>query len=267
MIKKLFLDFCSLLSSIIDFIRRRIIYPPKNSVNWRPKYHYTWGMTKTNYHYFVDDEIKTSYDHFKKYFLSSVFYSNSTIIRNEIIKKAIKNDTKNLDNNFETKFYLEFGVFNGQSTNIFAKQLKRHGKEIFAFDSFEGLYEDQLGHLDNHAGQFNKLKKIPELDGNVKPVTGWIQDTLPKFISENFNDKSKVKFIHIDVDTYETTKFILINLKKYLEKDTIILFDELYNMPGWSVSEYKALKEVFSDEEYTYIGFAAYGEQAAIKIN
>ena len=40
---------------------------------------------------FRDDDVKTSYDHFKKYFLGSLFYSNSTIIRKEIIKKSTTN--------------------------------------------------------------------------------------------------------------------------------------------------------------------------------
>ena len=30
-----------------------------------------------------------------------------------------------------------------------------------------------------------------------------------------------------------------------MAKDSIIIFDELYNYPGWDVGEYKALKEVF----------------------
>jgi hypothetical protein len=38
-------------------------------------------------------------------------------------------------------------------------------------------------------------------------------------------------------------------------------------MPGWSVGEYKALIETFSEDEYSFIGFSAYGEQVAIKIN
>lgn len=269
--KFIFAKFCLFLSHFIDFVRRRIIDPPPGSVNYRPKYHYTWGMTKTNYDYYKEDEVKSSYEHFKKYFPSSVFFTTSTEIRREIINKAIRYslDKKQLNKlqNQEDEFFLEFGVFNALSTNIFSKQLKLEKYKLFAFDSFEGLLEDQIGHIGNYKGKFNRFKKIPKLESNVSPVVGWIQDTLPIFLKEKVNDKFKIRFIHIDVDTYETTKYILENLKKYLVKDSIILFDELYNMPGWRVGEYKALIETFSEEEYSYIGFTAYGEQVAIKIN
>ena len=114
--------------------------------------------------------------------------------------------------------FLEFGVFRGISTNVFAKELSKSNKKIYGFDSFEGLSEDQVGHLGNYKGQFNQNKKLPELRENVVPVVGWIQDTLPAFLEKNFNDNSKIRFIHIDVDTYETTKFILEKLKIFSKR-------------------------------------------------
>jgi hypothetical protein len=41
----------------------------------------------------------------------------------------------------------------------------------------------------------------------------------------------------------------------------------LYNYPGYDVNEYKALKEVFSDNEYKYIYLSSDGEQGVIQIN
>ena len=38
----------------------------------------------------------------------------------------------------------------------------------------------------------------------------------------------------MDVDTYETSSFIL-KIKPYLIKGAIIIFDELYNFPAWDV--------------------------------
>jgi hypothetical protein len=259
-LKNYVIKICTFLSRSLDFIKRRIIDPPEDSINWRPKYHHTWGMTETNYDFFVKEEIKSSYDHFKKYFHGAIFCLLSAETRSTVIKKSIE------FSKVENEFFLEFGVFRGLSTNIFAKELIKEDKNIYAFDSFEGLLEDQVGHLGNYKGKFNRNKKIPHLEKNVTPVVGWIQDTLPDFINKNLNDDSKIRFIHIDVDTYETTKFILENLKKYLTCDSIILFDELYNMPGWTVGEYKALQECFKEEEYSFICFTAYGEQAAIKI-
>ena len=45
----------------------------------------------------------------------------------------------------------------------------------------------------------------------------------------------------------------------------IIIFDELYDFPGWSVGEYKALIEVFKEEEYKFLAFAAKTGQAVIQ--
>ena len=98
---------------------------------------------------------------------------------------------------------------------------------------------------------------------NVIPVKGWIQDTLPPFLIEK---DPKINFVHIDVDTYETTKFILDLIKPRLIKGALILFDELYNFEGWDVGEYKALAEVFKENEYKFEAFAYDGQQALIKI-
>ena len=68
------------------------------------------------------------------------------------------------------------------------------------------------------------------------------------------------------MDTYGSTKFTLEKLKPYLVKDAIIIFDELYNYIGWEHGEYKALKEVFKDEEFEYKAFMINSEQSVIKV-
>ena len=105
--------------------------------------------------------------------------------------------------------------------------------------------------------------KIPKLNNNVTPIKGWIQDTLPKFI-ENVK---KINFVHMDVDTYETTKFVLKKIKPFLNNGAIILFDELYNNIGWEENEYKALTEIFNENEYKYLAFSKEGAQVLIKYN
>lgn len=77
---------------------------------------------------------------------------------------------------------------------------------------------------------------------------------------------NKINFVHIDVDTYETSKFVLEKIKPHLLKDSIILFDELYNFSGWDVGEYKSLIEIFHDNEYRFLSFAKDGRQAVIQI-
>ena len=48
-----------------------------------------------------------------------------------------------------------------------------------------------------------------------------------------------------------------------------MLFDEDYNFPRWQEHEYKAFQEFVaaSGVEYEYIGWAATGQQVAVRIN
>ena len=69
----------------------------------------------------------------------------------------------------------------------------------------------------------------------------------------------------MDLDTYESTKYVLENIKNRLDKGAIILFDEFYGFPNWKKYEFKAFQEVFAESEYTYIAFSI--RQVAVKIN
>ena len=69
----------------------------------------------------------------------------------------------------------------------------------------------------------------------------------------------------MDMDTYKTSKFILETIKPYLKDKAIICFDELYNFEGWKVGEFKALAEVFNEDEYTYKCFSNDGAQVVIE--
>ena len=103
--------------------------------------------------------------------------------------------------------------------------------------------------------------KIPNLNKNVSPIKGWIQDTLPSFLKSTKN----INFVHIDVDTYNTSNFILRNIKPFLNNGAIILFDELYNCIGWEENEYKALTENFNEKEYNYLAFSKDDSQVLIE--
>ena len=146
----------------------------------------------------------------------------------------------------------------GTSINFLADYVKT----IYGFDSFEGLKEDWVGNL-LPKGYFNLNKKIPKLKKNVVPLVGWIQDTLEDFLNQH---NPKINFVHIDVDTYETSLYILKSIKPYLDKNAIILFDELYNFPGWRNGEYKALQETFDESEYKFRAFSNDGDSAAVVI-
>ena len=95
-------------------------------------------------------------------------------------------------------------------------------------------------------------------------MKGLVQDTLVDFLSKIKN--SKINFVHIDLDTYESTKFVLEKIKPHLKKNAILLFDELYNFSGWDQGEYKALRDVFNENEYKFLAFSKSSCQAVIQI-
>lgn len=59
----------------------------------------------------------------------------------------------------------------------------------------------------------------------------------------------------MDLDTYKSTKFVLENIKPYIVKNSIIVFDNFFNYYGWKNGEFKSLEEVFNRNEYDYKAF------------
>ncbi|WP_170827096.1 class I SAM-dependent methyltransferase [Magnetovibrio blakemorei] len=155
----------------------------------------------------------------------------------------------------EAGLILEFGVFKGSSIRQFAKNLssKNDQRTIVGFDSFEGLEEAWTGQVGGLKSKFSTLGVMPSVPSNVHLLKGLVQDTLPKYLETVPNEQ--VAFIHCDLDTYTPTKFVLEYLKDRCVSGTVILFDELYGYPNWRHHEYRALMEVFNQDEYEYIAF------------
>jgi predicted O-methyltransferase YrrM len=150
---------------------------------------------------------------------------------------------------------LEFGVFKGYSINYFAKKFKN---KVYGFDSFEGLIENWEG-TSFVKGSFNLKGKLPKVFENVTLVKGEIQKTLSDF---NFNND--ISLIHLDLDTYDSTKFVLHKLLDKLNDKTIILFDEYHSYPGWeNQGEFKAFKEFVSENNLKY-KYLAFGNMEAL---
>tara|TARA_B100000780_G_scaffold214206_1_gene153741 strand:+ start:66 stop:788 length:723 start_codon:yes stop_codon:yes gene_type:complete len=189
--------------------------------------------------------IEETFLNFKEDFKKSVLFSDLWKIRDHAIKTSLLNDK---DKNY---YYCEFGVFKGESANFFSKYVNK----LYAFDSFKGLSEDWAGTA-GAKGAFNLNEAIPKLNPNVEPIAGWIEDTLDDFLKKH---NPKINFVHLDMDTYSPTKHILKKIKPYLVKDAIILFDELFYYIGWEHGEYKALKEVFNENEFIYRSFRIEG--------
>jgi len=233
---------------------RRILIAFKNHCS--PSQHllaYTPPKKLYVYEDYYKSQKNKCFQDFEKVF-SEVTFINHEKIKEYSIKKAIENNGD--DNNY----YLEFGVYKGDSINL----LSKFTKKIYGFDSFEGLKENWKGFKGIERDAFNMKGNLPKVNDNIVLLKGWVQDTLPPFLEKH---RPKINFVNMDMDTYESTKFVLTKIKPYLLKNSIIIFDELYNYPGYDVNEYKALKEVFLDSEYKFIALSIDGEQGIIQIN
>jgi hypothetical protein len=198
---------------------------------------------------YQEDSLNNSYSNFKKYFNKAIFLKDKKI-KDYAIKKALENKQDGV--------FLEFGVYKAKSINYFSQFLGI--KIIYGFDSFQGLREDWAG-TQALKGTFDLKGMAPKTKSNVVLIKGWIQDTLPDFL----NNIKTINFIHMDIDTYESTYFVLKNIKPYLNNGSIIIFDELYNYIGWEENEYRALTEVFSEKEFKYVAFSKDGSEVVIE--
>ena len=201
-----------------------------------------------------DAVAKNSYEAFKDYFKDSYVFSDDNSIRSFAINEAIKKFDKE-------SLFLEFGVFKGDSINFFAKKLKKIKAEIIGFDSFKGLKDEWMTEEFNPPGTFDLKGKKPRVEENVRLIDGWVEETAKDFLSKN---SKKIAFIHFDLDTYNSTSFVLKLVKNDFQSGTIILFDEFYGFPNWEKYEYKAFKEEIDENKFKFIAFGS--RQACIKI-
>jgi len=147
---------------------------------------------------------------------------------------------------------LEFGVFEGKSINFFSNNFKN--RTWYGFDNFEGLQENWYGGY-HGKGYFSKKGIIPKVNKNVKIIKGWFKDTVPKFFKDK---KDKISFIHIDCDTYLSTKQIFKNINFDLfQNNSLILFDDYHSYWGWKENIFKVWKEYVkkNNVKYEYIFF------------
>ena len=144
---------------------------------------------------------------------------------------------------------VECGVWQCRTTNIIAKA--RPNFQMYGFDSFRGLPEDWIrGDQNISAKHFDKRGNVPRRDvpSNVKLIAGWFNETLPPFVAEHPSDF--LAYLHVDCDIYSSTVTVLNTLSSMLRPGTIIVFDDMFNYPGWEQHEAKAMFEFFSETDW-----------------
>lgn len=131
---------------------------------------------------------------------------------------------------------IEFGVATGSTVN----EIAQHTDKVFGFDSFNGLPEDWRPGIG--IGSFKC--DVPTVKENVELVVGLVQDTLDGFLKAN---KGPVSFIHMDMDIYSASAYVLQKLKKRIRSGTVIAFDEFMDYSGYEDHEFKAFLEFLND--------------------
>ncbi len=142
--------------------------------------------------------------------------------------------------------WLEFGVASGRTINYISRFTT---EKVYGFDSFEGLPEKWRKGFDK--GAFSRNGNLPQVNENVELIKGWFNETLEDFIKKH---NKKVSFIHMDADLYSSTKYIFDVLKEYIDRDCVIVFDELVNYPGFDGNngELRAFYEFITENDVNY---------------
>jgi len=173
---------------------------------------------------------------------------------NYIIKNKIEGDI------------VECGVWRGGSIMAIAKMLidlKNKSKEIYLFDTFEGMTKP-IGEIDidisgiSMLEQFEKMKITEESSNWMRSsllevkeavystgydkekfhfIKGKVEDTLPKKSPE------KISLLRLDTDWYKSTKHEMINLFPKISKGGIIIIDDY----GSHLGSKKAVDEYLSE--------------------
>jgi hypothetical protein len=122
----------------------------------------------------------------------------------------------------------EFGCYEGGNTI----RLAGHGREVLAFDTFEGMPSQEF-HRDldrDEPGKFKPRYPVGVLYSaypNIKPQVGRFVDTLPQVDKDTL-----VVLAYVDCDLYESHKQCLDWLTEHLVPQGAVVFDDYRNLKG-----------------------------------
>jgi hypothetical protein len=152
---------------------------------------------------------------------------------------------------------VEFGVATGETLRVIAEG---RAATVHGFDSFEGLPEHWYGEYTT--GTF--AQPVPEVPG-AKLHVGRFDAALPGFLEAH---REPFAFVHMDADLYASTKSVFDLAGDRFVADTVIVFDEYFNYPGWEQHEHRAFAEFVARRGigFEYIAYNAMHEQVAVRL-
>ncbi len=199
---------------------------------------------------FNNENLKNAWDYENGFYLSSKPNRlNKLIAHYELYKKIVQ-----LPGDI-----LEFGVYKGASLIRFAsfRNLLENSdsRKIIGFDAFgkfpvsDNAQDNKfIENFENQGGDgINKenLELFLDMKGfknNTLLVKGNIFDTLNNYLLEN--PHTKVSLLHIDVDVYDATSFVIKTLYDRVVKGGIIIFDDYNAVAGAT----RAIDEFLADK-------------------
>ena len=153
---------------------------------------------------------------------------------------------------------IEFGVWKGNTSLLIKKILDIYKikKKLYLFDHFKGLKHfeksDKFNKKFHKYGKYKGNKKfIKDLINFFKFKNISIVDMNAMELSKKTFNKKKFSLAIVDVDLYQPTKKILEAINPYMQKNSLIVFDE-GNDKSWP-GENKALNEFLKINKNNYL--------------
>ncbi|MCH1966138.1 TylF/MycF/NovP-related O-methyltransferase [Paraclostridium sordellii] len=203
---------------------------------------------KNNVLEYNETNISNSWDYENGFYLTSpVNRMGKQLAQYELYKKIVNIPGE----------VLEFGVYKGASIIRFATYREllenTYSRKIIGFDIFGEFpktdnYDDNkfIQRFEEQGGNgiskealedFIKHKNI----NNIELIKGNVFDTLDEFLEKN--KQIKISLLHLDLDVYKPTKFILEKLYERMVPGGIIVFDDYGTVKGATDAIDEFLKE------------------------
>ena len=147
----------------------------------------------------------------------------------------------------------EFGVFKGGSLQIIAEET-RLDTQIYGLDSFEGLpvpdknYDLTTWNIceGGMKADFDTVEYALSGYHNVKLFKGWFPE-----VTKNLPNNVKFKFVHIDVDLYQSVFAACVYFYPRVVKNGVMIFDDY----GWgdTPGAKKAIHKYFGELNFEHL--------------
>ena len=145
-----------------------------------------------------------------------------------------------------------------------------YSRKVYGFDSF-GKFpsaensddKEFIKRWENSAGdsiskdELNKILLEKKFE-NFELIKGDILKTIPNFIKDK--DSTKIALLHLDMDVYEPTKYVINKLFEKMSSNGIILIDDYSAFPGATkaIDEFLQSKKTLKIQKLTHYKIPSY---------